>query len=117
VRAGFAFTSVFAVGGLFAGRLADTRSRRNLIVGGVLGWSAATAALGLARSFAAVLAARLALGLSQSLTAPACSSLLGQSFPVRLRGQVHTTARRHAAHGCRMLDHRTPHQSPHSAPS
>jgi MFS family permease len=79
---------------LFAGRLADTRSRRTLIVGGVLGWSAATAALGLAHSFAAVLAARLALGLSQSLTAPACSSLLGQSFPVRLRGQVNTTARR-----------------------
>lgn len=80
------------MGGLFAGRLADTRSRRNLIVGAVLGWSAATAALGLAHGFAAVLAARLALGLSQSLTAPACSSLLGQSFPVRLRGQVNTTA-------------------------
>src|SRR5262249_1124297 len=67
-------------------RLADSVNRRNLIVGGVALWSAATIACGLAVDFWSFFGARVALGLGQAALVPAASSLIIDLFAPRRRG-------------------------------
>ena len=45
---GFAFAIFFSIAGIPIGRLVDRANRRNLLIVGVLGWSLATIACGLA---------------------------------------------------------------------
>src|SRR5262249_27934618 len=61
-------------------------NRRNLIVGGVALWSAATIACGLAVDFWSFFGARVALGLGQAALVPAASSLIIDLFAPRRRG-------------------------------
>jgi MFS family permease len=60
---GTAFAIMYAAFGLPLGQLADRLARRNLIVAGVLLWSAATVACAYARSFEELFAARVAMGI------------------------------------------------------
>ena len=71
------FTVVFAVAGLPLGRLADTRSRRGLLAGGVAVWTGLTALAGLATSYAALLATRLGVGIGEAVCTPAATSWIG----------------------------------------
>ena len=48
---GFSFAIFYTILGIPLGRLADSRSRRGLIVAGVVVWSVMTALCGLARSY------------------------------------------------------------------
>ncbi|KAG5189317.1 major facilitator superfamily domain-containing protein [Tribonema minus] len=81
--AGFGFTLMFALVGLFAGRLCDTMNRRLLHAGAVLVWSAATGAGGLCTSYGCVLASRVAVAVGEAFNAPACYSLLDWYFPAK----------------------------------
>jgi MFS family permease len=83
---GAGFALVYAVAGLPFGRLADSVNRRNLIASGVLLWSAATVACGLASDFWSFFAARVAVGLGEAALIPAASSLIIDCFPARRRG-------------------------------
>ena len=56
---GFAFALFYTFVGVFLARLADTWNRTSLIAIGVLIWGTATAASGLAGSFAMLFAARI----------------------------------------------------------
>lgn len=78
---GAAFGIFYAIVGLPIARLADRASRRKLILAGVFLWSLATAACGLARSFASLFLARMAVGVGEAALTPAVLSMLGDLFP------------------------------------
>lgn len=83
---GAGFAIIFALAGLPSGRLADAVNRRNLIVAGVLLWSAATVGCGLASDFWSFFCARLAVGMGEAALVPAASSLIIDFFSPRQRG-------------------------------
>lgn len=85
---GMAFASIYAVAGLPLGWAADRSNRRNLLVGGIAFWSLATMACGLATTFWQLFAARMAVGLGEACLAPACVSLMADSFAPERRGRA-----------------------------
>jgi len=85
---GTAFAAIYAVAGIPLGFLADRRSRRNLIVGGMLVWSVATVYCGFASTFREMFAGRVAVGLGEAVLSPAAVSLIGDFFPPKRRGMA-----------------------------
>ncbi len=83
---GAAFAVVYGVAGIPLGFFADRTSRRNLIFAGVVVWSLATIACGLARGFNEIFASRLFVGLGEAVLSPAAISLISDYFPPRRRG-------------------------------
>lgn len=77
---GTGFVILYSVAALPLGRLADLSNRRNLIAIGILFWSFATAACGLANSFGSLFAARVAVGLGEASLVPAAMSLIAAYF-------------------------------------
>ncbi len=84
--AGFAFAMFYTVLGLPFGRWVDTRGRRNIIALGMVLWSAATVACGLANSFWRLFAARTTVGVGEATLSPAAYSLIADYFPPHRRG-------------------------------
>jgi MFS family permease len=70
------------------GTLGDTRSRPRLIALGVFLWSLATAAGGLAWSFASLLVARAAVGVGEAAYGTIAPTLLSDYYPRSHRGRV-----------------------------
>lgn len=83
---GTAFAVIYGVAGIPFGWLADRVSRRNLILGGVAVWGIGTLACGYAGSFAELFAARVLVGLGESVLSPAAISLISDYFPPARRG-------------------------------
>lgn len=84
---GPAFAILYATLGLPLGWLADRTRRTALVAAGVALWSLATAASGLARSFAHLLVARVGVGIGDAALAPCALSLISDSFPAGRRGR------------------------------
>lgn len=84
---GLAFAICFSVVGIPLGHLVDRWSRRNLLLGGMLGWSAATLACALSHDFWTFFAARMAVGAFQAVLAPAAISMVADLFPTEQRGK------------------------------
>jgi MFS family permease len=84
---GPAFAVFYATMGLPLGWLVDRKRRSWLIAAGVAVWSLATAASGLARSFAHLFAARMTVGIGEAVLSPAAFSMIGDSFPPERRGK------------------------------
>jgi MFS family permease len=82
------FTIVFALAGLPLGRLADTRSRRGLLAGGIAAWTSLTALAGLASSYAMLLATRLGVGIGEAVCTPAATSWIGDLVPRERRARA-----------------------------
>ena len=82
------FTVVFALAGLPLGRLADTRSRRGLLAGGIAVWTGLTGAAGLATSYAVLLATRLGVGIGEAVCTPAATSWIGDLVPASHRARA-----------------------------
>lgn len=80
---GIAFALFFAAFGLPLGWLVDRAQRRLVIFGGVVVWSLATAASGLASSFGHLFLARLMVGAGEAALAPAAYSMIADLFPKR----------------------------------
>jgi MFS family permease len=72
-----AFTIIYALAGLPLGRLADVRSRKGILAGGVALWSGLTALGGLASSYAFLMFTRLGVGIGEASCAPAATSWIG----------------------------------------
>jgi len=85
---GTVFTIMYAIVGLPLGRLSDRMSRTKLMAGGVVVWSALTAASGLCTSFMQLCIARLGVGVGEAVCAPAASSLIGDLFPAHKRANA-----------------------------
>jgi MFS family permease len=69
-----------------SGWLVDRLDVKWVIAGGFFLWSAATVATGAAHTFGTLLLARLALGAGESVSYPACSTILSRYFPEHKRG-------------------------------
>jgi MFS family permease len=83
---GTAFAVVYGIAGIPFGLLADRTSRRNLIFFGVVVWSIGTLACGFAHSFGELFAARVVVGLGESVLSPSAISLISDYFPASRRG-------------------------------
>ena len=84
---GFAFAIFYATMGLPLGYLADRKRRTWLVAAGVAVWSAATAASGLAKSFAHLFIARVSVGAGEATLSPCAMSMISDSFPPERRGK------------------------------
>ena len=80
------FFWTYAVIQIVSGWAVDRFNVNWVIAGGFFLWSAATAATGLARGFASLLALRLVLGIGESVAYPSYSKLLARYFPEHHRG-------------------------------
>ena len=85
---GFAFVVFYIFMGLPLAWLADRYSRRNLIMGGVLVWSAMTACCGLAASYFTLFLARMGVGVGEAVLGPSATSLLSDYFPREKLGKA-----------------------------
>src|SRR5438093_3662324 len=82
------FLVVYMLAAPLFGSLGDARSRTRLIGLGVAVWSAATALGGLARSYAALFAARAAVGIGEAAYGTISPALLADYYPRERRGRV-----------------------------
>lgn len=78
---GIVFAGAYALAGLPLAHAADRGHRRNLILFGVLVWSAATGALAYAQDYGDLLLARAAVAVGEAALAPAAYSLIASTFP------------------------------------
>lgn len=78
---GVAFSGFYTFGVLLTGWAVDRYSRRMILLIGVIFWSCAAAASGLADSFAELFAARAAVGLGEAVLIPAALAMLAVTFP------------------------------------
>jgi MFS family permease len=79
--AGLAFSLFYAFMGLPLARIADAKSRRNLIAAGTAVWSVMTALCGLAGSFWTLFLARIGVGVGEATLAPGAYSMITDYFP------------------------------------
>lgn len=85
---GFAFVMFYSTMGLVCGRLADTKNRRNMIVIGMVLWSMATAACGLANNFTELFLARMLVGVGEAVLSPSAYSMIADYFPKEKRAKA-----------------------------
>jgi MFS family permease len=78
---GLSFALFYTIMGLPLGRMADTRSRRNLIAAGVVVWSVFTSFCSAAKSFWALFITRIGVGVGEAGLSPAAYSLIADYFP------------------------------------
>ncbi len=83
---GFTFVVFYTLVGMVMGVAADRWSRRGLIGGGLVLWSAMTAVSGAARGFAGLAVPRVLMGVGEAMLTPAALSMLGNVFPQRRLG-------------------------------
>ncbi len=82
---GTVFAVFYAVFGIPLARFADVWSRRSLIAMGLGVWSAMTALSGTARSFGALTAYRIGVGIGEASASPAAYSMLSDLYPPNRR--------------------------------
>jgi MFS transporter, Spinster family, sphingosine-1-phosphate transporter len=82
---GSAFIVVYMLASPVFGRLGDVGSRRMLIAVGILAWSLASAAGGLAIGFVTLLIARAGVGVGEAAYATIAPSLISDLYPPRRR--------------------------------
>ncbi len=79
--AGLAFSLFYAAMGLPLARIADAKSRRNLIAAGIAVWSLMTGFCGLAKGFWSLFLARVGVGVGEATLAPGAYSMISDYFP------------------------------------
>lgn len=85
---GLAFALFYTVLGIPIARLADASNRRNIIAIGIAFWSLATASCGLAKNFAQLFVARIAVGVGEAALSPAAYSMLADMFSPKKLGRA-----------------------------
>jgi MFS family permease len=78
---GLSFALFYTLMGLPLGRLADTRSRRNLIAAGIVIWSFFTGICSIAKTFWSLFVTRIGVGIGEAGLSPAAYSLIADYFP------------------------------------
>jgi MFS family permease len=77
---GLAFTAFYATMGIPLGRLADSRSRRGLLILGIALWSCMTVLCGKATGYWELFFARMGVGVGEACLAPCAYSLIADYF-------------------------------------
>src|SRR5258706_9007483 len=83
-----AFMVTYMVGAPLFGRLAERYSRWTLIGVGVLLWSLASGASGVAATFFALLLTRCFVGIGEAAYGPVAPALICDFYPIKIGGQV-----------------------------
>ena len=83
-----AFMVVYMIGAPVFGRLAERHSRWLLVGIGVICWSLASGASGLATTFIALLLTRCLVGVGEAAYGPVAPTILSDLYPVADRGRV-----------------------------
>ena len=83
-----AFIWIYAVIGVPLGLVADTWSRKRLLVIGVTLWTSMTALGGAAKDYGFLMVTRLGVGVGEAVCAPTATSWLGDLFPPHQRSKV-----------------------------
>jgi MFS family permease len=86
---GLAFAVFYSLFGLPLGVLVDRWKRVDLLAMGIFVWSAATAACGLARSYAMLFVGRIGVGAGEATVTPASSSLIADLFRPNERSRAY----------------------------
>jgi predicted MFS family arabinose efflux permease len=84
---GTSFALFYATAGIPIARWADRGTRTHVIALGLAVWSMATAACGLARSFAFLALARICVGVGEAAGSPPAHSLISDYFPPERRAR------------------------------
>jgi MFS family permease len=87
---GLAFVLFYSTLGLFLGRVADKRNRRNMIIIGMIVWCIATAACGFAHNFRELFLARMIVGAGEATLTPAAYSMIADYFVPERRARAST---------------------------
>lgn len=82
---GISFALFYTLFGFPVGRLADSRSRRNVITCGVFTWSLFTAGCGMAANYVQMFVMRVGVGIGEAALSPPAYSLMADCFPARRR--------------------------------
>jgi predicted MFS family arabinose efflux permease len=82
-----AFIWLYAIVGLPLGRVADVWSRKRLLAGGMVVWSALTAMAAMAGNYTTLLFSRLGFAVGEAVVAPAATSWIGDLFPATRRSR------------------------------
>ena len=85
---GLAFSLIYALSSFAFGRAADYRLRTRIVAFGLLMWSLATAAGGLAQGFASLFTARFFIGMGEASLYPCALSLIAERYPAARRGRA-----------------------------
>lgn len=85
---GAAFAVLYTIMAPVFGILVDRKSRRNLIIFGVLFWSGMTIWSGFAQDFWELLISRMGVGFGEAVLAPAAYSLISDYVEPRIRGRA-----------------------------
>jgi MFS transporter, Spinster family, sphingosine-1-phosphate transporter len=85
---GTAFMVVYMLGAPVFARLAERWSRWVIVGVGVILWSLASGASGLAATFVALLLTRCLVGVGEAAYGPVAPSVIADYYPVKVRGQV-----------------------------
>jgi MFS family permease len=88
VISGLAFSIIYALSAFGFGYAADRGARTRVMAGGLVVWSLATAASGLATSFWSLFAARFFTGIGEASLYPCALSLIAERFPAQRRGMA-----------------------------
>lgn len=78
---GLSFAIFYTVFGIFIGRLADRKNRRNIIIIGITIWSGMTALCAGVVNFGQFFLARLGVGVGEATLAPSAYSMIADMFP------------------------------------
>jgi MFS family permease len=78
---GLSFAIFYTFFGVLIGRVADRKSRRNIIIGGIAVWSLMTTFCGGVRTYAQFFLARMGVGVGESTLSPSAYSLIADLFP------------------------------------
>jgi MFS family permease len=85
---GTAFMVVYMIGAPVFARLAERTSRWLLVGIGVILWSLASGASGMATAFVALLLTRCLVGVGEAAYGPVAPTIIADLYPVKIRGQV-----------------------------
>lgn len=78
---GLSFALFYTIFGMFIGRLADRKNRRNIIIIGVTIWSAMTSFCAGVGSYVQFFLARMGVGVGESTLSPSAYSMIADMFP------------------------------------
>ena len=82
---GFGFSVTYAVCAIFMAYLGDRFSRKNVLMIGLIVWSSLTGLCAFAANFALMLAARLGVGVGESVLTPTAYPMVSSAFPAEKR--------------------------------
>lgn len=85
---GTSFMLVYMLGAPVFARLAETRSRWSIVAWGVILWSLASGATGIAGTFLVLLLTRCLVGIGEAAYGPVAPAMIADMYPIENRGRV-----------------------------